>query len=678
MFNKKKIAAWIISILVGTSIILSSCNSGSSGSGGNKTLVIGTAAFNGVFNPFLASTAYDNYVINLTNAMLIGNTPSGEPVDGIASYVPPEEIKGDDGKTINTVYTFTLKDDVKFSDGTSVTADDIIFTYKVLLDPTYTGPSTLRSTPIVGLNEYFYDDKDYKLSIDKIKSLSQNISDDDTTKYFTKMSEDSFVKEGAEKMSARLSFENKDNLSGDSLKKALIEFNINDLKTKDKDSMKKTIQGMKYKDLEKEYINKNLSAGSVDISEIEGIKRIDEKTVEVTIEGVDPKAIWNLGDIEVASKSYYGVGKSGGKFVGDIYSKGKMDIISEKNDSPMGAGPYKFVEYKNNVVSFEANPYYYGGVPHIEKLKLQVVDDKNKIPSIAAGNIDVSDPSGNPASLKQAQDAGLETITIDNLGYGYIGMNADRIPDINVRKGLMHLMNRAPAVQSFYGDLASVIEYPMSRISWAYPENAKAIYDFSSVKAMEYFTKAGYKKVEQNGKTILQKDGVQLKIEVGIGGSGTMDHPAGPIITQLKNELESLGGKIDIQDVDANILFDRLSAGQWDMWVAAWQSVIDPDLFQLYHSKGTTNHYRIKNDKLDDLITKARETNDIGIRKTYYKDALNIIMDEAVEMPVYQRKNMYVYNQKILDKNSIPSDYSPFRFPFTRGFYDIEKLKLVK
>ncbi|MDK2802487.1 MAG: ABC transporter substrate-binding protein [Oscillospiraceae bacterium] len=678
MFNKKKIAAWIISIIVGTSIVLSSCNSGTSGSGGNKTLVIGTAAFNGVFNPFLASTAYDNYVVNLTNAMLIGNTPSGEPVDGIATYVPPKEIKGDDGKTTKTIYTFALKNDVKFSDGTAVTADDIIFTYKVLLDPTYTGPSSLRSTPIVGLNEYFYDDKDYKASIDKILVSSKNISDEDTTKYLAKMSDDSFIKEGAEKMSIRLSFENKDNLSGDSLKKALIEANINDLKSNNKETMTKIFQSMKYKDLEKEYISSNLSSSTVNVSEIEGIKKIDERTVEITIEGVDPKAIWNLGDIEVASQNYYGVGKSGGKFSGDKYSKGKMDIISEKNDSPMGAGPYKFVEYKNNVVSFVANSHYYGGLPHIEKLKLQVVDDKNKIPSIAAGNIDVSDPSGNPASLKQAQDAGLETITIDNLGYGYIGMNAERIPDKNVRKGLMHLMNRAPAVQSFYGDLASVIEYPMSRISWAYPENAKPVYDFSSIKAMEYFTKAGYKKVEQNGKTILQKDGVQLKIEVGIGGSGTMDHPAGPIITQLKNELESLGGKIDIQDVDANILFDRLSAGQWDMWVAAWQSVIDPDMFQLYHSKGTTNHYKIQNDKLDDLITKARETNDISIRKTYYIDALNIIMDEAVEMPVYQRKNMYVFNQKILDKDSIPSDHSPFRFPFTRGFYDIEKLKLVK
>ena len=420
MFNKKKIAAWIISIVVGTSIVLSSCNSGSSGSGGNKTLVIGTAAFNGVFNPFLASTAYDNYVVNLTNAMLIANTPNGEPVDGIATYVPPNEIKGEDGKTTKTIYTFALKNDVKFSDGTPVTADDIIFTYKVLLDPTYTGPSTLRSTPIVGLNEYFYDDKNYKASIDEIIVSSKNISDEDIAKYLAKMSDDSFTKEGAEKMSERLSFENKDNLSGDSLKKALIEANINDLKSKNKETMKKTFQSMKYKELEKEYIDRNLSSSTVNVSEIEGIKKIDERTVEVTIQGVDPKAIWNLGDIEVASQNYYGVGKSGGKFAGDKYSKGKMDIISEKNDSPMGAGPYKFVEYKNNVVSFVANSHYYDGIPHIEKLKLQVVDDKNKIPSIAAGNIDVSDPSGNPASLKQAQDAGLETITIDNLGYGIL------------------------------------------------------------------------------------------------------------------------------------------------------------------------------------------------------------------------------------------------------------------
>ena len=35
-------------------------------------------------------------------------------------------------------------------------------------------------------------------------------------------------------------------------------------------------------------------------------------------------------------------------------------------------------------------------------------------------------------------------------------------------------------------------------------------------------------------------------------------------------------------------------------------------------------------------------------------------MDEAVEMPVYQRKNMYVFNQEIVDMESLPENMTPY------------------
>ena len=83
-------------------------------------------------------------------------------------------------------------------------------------------------------------------------------------------------------------------------------------------------------------------------------------------------------------------------------------------------------------------------------------------------------------------------------------------------------------------------------------------------------------------------------------------------------------------------------------------------MYQVYHSTGPSNHYKIKNDELDKLIVDARQTNDIEVRKDYYSKALDIIMDEAVEMPVYQRKNMYVFNQEIVDMESLPENMTPY------------------
>ena len=62
-----------------------------------------------------------------------------------------EIVENEDG-TVD--YNITLKPGVKFSDGTEMTIDDVIFSYYVLLDPTYDGVSTLYSIPIKGLDAY--------------------------------------------------------------------------------------------------------------------------------------------------------------------------------------------------------------------------------------------------------------------------------------------------------------------------------------------------------------------------------------------------------------------------------------------------------------------------------------------------------------------------------------------
>jgi peptide/nickel transport system substrate-binding protein len=41
-----------------------------------------------------------------------------------------------------------------FQTGRAVNIDDLIFTYYVFLDPSYTGSSTLASYPILGLRDY--------------------------------------------------------------------------------------------------------------------------------------------------------------------------------------------------------------------------------------------------------------------------------------------------------------------------------------------------------------------------------------------------------------------------------------------------------------------------------------------------------------------------------------------
>ena len=96
------------------------------------------------------------------------------------------------------------------------------------------------------------------------------------------------------------------------------------------------------------------------------------------------------------------------------------------------------------------------------------------------------------------------------------------------------------------------------------------------------------------------------------------------------------------------------------MWCAAWQSSNDPDMYQLYHSEGSTNYYQIADEDLDTLIMDARQSTEQSYRKGLYKAAMEIIMDWGVEIPVYQRSDAYTVSTERVDVSSLPTDMTPY------------------
>lgn len=110
------------------------------------TLIVGIVAPNGVFNPLFEESAYDRDVNDAIWAPLLEVGYDGLVVSGIAEMPEVSE----DGKK----YTFTLKEGVKWQDGTPITSEDIEFTFKVLMDKTYTGIYERENLDIVGWKDY--------------------------------------------------------------------------------------------------------------------------------------------------------------------------------------------------------------------------------------------------------------------------------------------------------------------------------------------------------------------------------------------------------------------------------------------------------------------------------------------------------------------------------------------
>ncbi len=111
------------------------------------TLVVGIDAPEEVFNPLYAESAYDAYVTDSIFEGLLSVDESGMPIEAL---VEKYEVSDDGLK-----YTFTLKDGLKFSDGSPLTTEDVAFTYTVGSDATYDGPTDfVNSTKIKGAKAY--------------------------------------------------------------------------------------------------------------------------------------------------------------------------------------------------------------------------------------------------------------------------------------------------------------------------------------------------------------------------------------------------------------------------------------------------------------------------------------------------------------------------------------------
>jgi peptide/nickel transport system substrate-binding protein len=444
---------------------------------------------------------------------------------------------------------------------------------------------------------------------------------------------------------------------------------------------------------------------------ISGIKKTGDYSMTLHMTKVDATAIYQLTMI-VSPLSYYGDPANydfdAHKFG---FTKGDLSPMKAVGTVPKGAGAYKFVSYENGTVTLEANENYFLGCPKIKTILFKETSAADMLTGISTGTYDLTaDDTFNTdavTSIKGYNSNGelngdvYTVYTVDNLGYGYLGINANLVKvgddsgsdqSKDLRKGIATLLAvyRDTVIDSYYGDLANVIQYPISNTSWAAPKPADEGYSIAFSKDVDgkdlytsdmtdeqkydaalqasigFFKAAGYTWDDAAKKFTAAPAGASMSYEVIIPADGSGDHPAYGILTNTKDALASIGITLEINDVsDGNILWDGLDAGTVEMWAAAWQATPDPDMYQIYYSKnipenGGTNHYHIQDAQLDKLIVDARSSVDQSFRKATYKDCLNIILDWAVEIPNYQRQNATLVSTERVNTATMTPDITTF------------------
>ena len=116
--------------------------------GRKDTLIIGTIAPKGVFNPLFANSNYDTNIARTMYERLLVADEHGEPTPRLAESYDVSE----DGLTI----TYKIRKDANWSDGTPITSKDVELTWKILADKSYDGQNDVinGSYTVKGIKDY--------------------------------------------------------------------------------------------------------------------------------------------------------------------------------------------------------------------------------------------------------------------------------------------------------------------------------------------------------------------------------------------------------------------------------------------------------------------------------------------------------------------------------------------
>ena len=707
---------------------------GTAASGSDTPLVIANDGMSEKFSPFFAESVPDQNIVDVTQISLVYNDRSGEFIyNGIEgettsyngtdyTYYGPTDLTITENEDGTVYYDFKLRDDLTFSDGEPVTADDIIFSFYVFCDPTYDGNASVYSLPIEGMEEY-------RSGMSTLASLLAAAGEDNTEfTFWTEDQQNAFwdaVNDGGAAFAQEIvdyCVENGVSEEGD-VAGAAAQWGFDglaaDATAKDFFMAIGDKYGWSFTAMEAEsagsalsdlipadvyaYATEGVETGDA-AANISGIQKLDDKTVRVVLTEVSAPALQTM-DIQIAPLHYYG-DESQYDYDNNQFgfTKGDLSAIREKTTAPLGAGPYVFKSYENKTVYLEANESYYKGAPVTKELQFKETAEADKLPGVVQGTVDISDPSISKEVMAQicsensngeASGDVLTTALYDNNGYGYIGINSQNVKvgddpsseqSKDLRKAIATVISvyRDMVIDSYYGDAASVINYPISNTSWAAPQKSDADYEVAFSKdvdgnpiytdgmsddekyaaaldaALGFFEAAGY--TVTDGKLTAAPAGAKLSYEVMIDGSGKGDHPSFGILTAASEALKTIGFDLTINDLaDGTIMWDALNSETAEMWCAAWQATLDPDMFQIYHSEGgSANYYAIYSDELDELVMEGRTNTDQAYRKAVYKEALDFIVDYAVEIPVYQRQNASVFSTQRVNVDSIPQDLTTF------------------
>jgi peptide/nickel transport system substrate-binding protein len=321
--------------------------------------------------------------------------------------------------------------------------------------------------------------------------------------------------------------------------------------------------------------------------------------------------------------------------------------------SPVGTGPFKFVEWKEgDSILLEKNPNYWetdatgGKLPYLDKVLIKIiVEPSTLIAALKTGEVDLINRGAAQFMSELRKDPRLTTLSAVGGNWRCLHFNLAKEPfnDKALRKAVTFAIDRKELLERVEFGEGIVAHGPISPPMGAFYDPA-----FESGKNGQYYdheqAQTWRKQAKYDGREVL------------LLSVNTDTNPRHAEVIQA--QLAKVGIRVRIELADFPTFRRRwLQERQWDLVQVQWDADLDPDetLFPELHSAETWNAGKWVNKTFDAAVELARTETDFKKRKKAYDDAVRAILEDAPVAVMLHLNEQKIHHKQVKGFQMIPA-----------------------
>ena len=397
-------------------------------------------------------------------------------------------------------------------------------------------------------------------------------------------------------------------------------------------------------------------------SSISGIKKVDNSTVEISFSEIG-QGVYTIGNglIGYALPKHY---------LKDIPIK-DLETSDKVRQKIVTTGPYTIEKtVHGESLELKANPYFYKGKPKTEKVTVEIVNSQTIVSALKAGKYDIAYqiPTDLYKTFKDLDN--LQILGRQELYYSYMGFKVGKfdkekgisivdpnakMADVKLRQALAYGLDVEQMVKAFYHGLRERATTSIPPVFKKYYTKDIEGFPYNPEKAKQLLDEAGYKDVNGDGYRE-DKNGKPFEIKIAAMSGGDIAEPLVQFYIQQWKEIGIKGVLTTGRLIEFNSFYEKVKADdpEIDVFFAAWGTGSDLNAMKLKGPRAPFNYPRFvseENTKLMEDTANPKTLTDPNYKAEAYKRWLAYYINQAVEVPLTYRYEVFPINKRVKNYN---------------------------